>query len=44
VIASVVAFHARQAGQQTARGGRDQDDALAGYRPESLRVLFGEDR
>jgi hypothetical protein len=36
VIAGVLAFHARQ---------RDRDPAAppaAGYRPESLRVLFGE--
>jgi hypothetical protein len=37
VIAGVLAFHARQ---------RDRDPAAppaAGYRAESLRVLFGED-
>jgi hypothetical protein len=37
VIAEVLAFHARQ---------RDRDPAAppaAGYRAESLRVLFGED-
>ena len=36
VIAGVLAFHARQ---------RDRDPAAppaAGYRPESLRILFGE--
>jgi hypothetical protein len=44
VIASVVAFHARQAGRQATPGARDRGDAGAGYRPEALRVLFGEDR
>lgn len=39
VIASVVAFHARRAGQQAAPAGPVRD---AGYRPETLKILFGE--
>ena len=37
VIAGVLAFHRRQAGQQAAPPG----PATAGYRAESLNVLFG---
>jgi site-specific recombinase XerC len=44
VIASVVAFHARQAGRQPVPGSQDRADALWGYRPESLKILFGETR
>jgi hypothetical protein len=41
VIASVVAFHARQAGRQPVPGSQDRADALSGYWPESLKILFG---
>jgi len=38
VIASVAAFHARRARPAPAGGpGRD-----SGYRPETLKILFGE--
>jgi integrase len=41
VIASVAAFHARRAGPQAMpEGGRDV--LSSGYRPESLKVLFGD--
>jgi integrase len=42
VIASVVAFHARRAGRLPAPGGQGRGDASPGYRPEALRILFGE--
>ena len=38
VIAAVVAHHARGQGGPVGRGGAE---AAAGYRPESLSVLFG---
>jgi site-specific recombinase XerC len=41
VIASVAAFHARRAGPQAMPEG-DQDVLSSGYRPESLKVLFGD--
>jgi site-specific recombinase XerD len=40
VIAAVVAHHARRGGQPA---GQDGAGAAAGYRPESLRVLFGQE-
>ena len=42
VIASVAAFHARRAGPQVMPGGGDRDVLSSGYRPESLKVLFGD--
>jgi len=39
-IAAVVAHHARRGGQPA---GQDGPGAAAGYRPESLRVLFGQE-
>lgn len=45
VIASVVAYHARRAGTAKDPGpGELPGPAAAQYRPESLRVLFGEGR
>ena len=44
VIASVVAFHARRAGQAPVPGSQDPGVAVPGYRPEALRILFGEGR
>ena len=38
VIAAVVAHHARRQGGPVGQGGAE---AAAGYRPESLSVLFG---
>ena len=38
VIAAVVAHHARRQGGPAGQGGAE---AAAGYRPESLSVLFG---
>jgi hypothetical protein len=41
VIATVATFHARRAAPQVMpEGGRDV--LSAGYRPESLKVLFGD--
>jgi integrase len=42
VIASVAAFHARRAGPQVMPEGGDRDVLSSGYRPESLKVLFGD--
>jgi integrase len=42
VITSVVAFHARQAGRQVVPHGQDRDVPSSGYRPESLKILFGD--
>jgi integrase len=42
VIAAVVAHHARSRGRQPAGAGGA--GAAAGYRPESLSVLFGQER
>jgi integrase len=44
VIASVAAFHARRAGPQVMPEGGDRDVLSSGYRPESLKVLFGDVR
>jgi integrase len=45
VIASVVAYYSRQAAGTHGQGpGAEPARAVARYRPESLRVLFGEDR
>jgi integrase len=42
VIASVAAFHARRAGPRVMADGGDGDVLPSlGYRPESLKVLFG---
>ena len=43
VIASVAAFHARQAGRALS-GGQDHGVPSSGYRPESLKILFGDAR
>ncbi len=42
VIASVAAFHARRAGPQVMPEGGGRDVLSSGYRPESLKVLFGD--
>ena len=42
VIASVAAFHARQAVRQVMPEGGDLDVLPSGYRPESLKILFGD--
>jgi integrase len=42
VIASVAAFHARRAVQQVMPEGRGLDVPPSGYRPESLKILFGD--
>ena len=42
VIASVAAFHARRAAPQVTPGGGDRDVLSSGYRPESLKILFGD--
>jgi integrase len=42
VIASVAAFHARRAAPQVMPEGGDRDVPSSGYRPESLKVLFGD--
>jgi integrase len=42
VIASVAAFHARRAAPQVMPEGGDRDVLSSGYRPESLKVLFGD--
>jgi integrase len=42
VIASVAAFHARRAGCEVALDGGDRDVPSPGYRPESLKILFGD--
>jgi integrase len=42
VIASVAAFHARRAGRPELPAGGDRDVLSSGYRPESLKVLFGD--
>ncbi|MGI9005858.1 MAG: tyrosine-type recombinase/integrase [Streptosporangiaceae bacterium] len=42
VIASVAAFHARRAAPQIMPEGGDRDVPSSGYRPESLKVLFGD--
>ena len=45
VVASVVAYHSRQAaGARGASRGADPAHTAARYRPESLRVLFGDGR
>jgi len=43
VIASVAAFHTRQAGRALS-GGQDHGVPSSGYRPESLKILFGDAR
>jgi integrase len=42
VIASVAAFHARRSGPQAMADGGGRDVLSSGYRPESLKVLFGD--
>jgi integrase len=42
VIASVAAFHARRSGPQAIADGGGRDVLSSGYRPESLKVLFGD--
>jgi integrase len=42
VIASVAAFHARRSGPQAVADGSGRDVLPSGYRPESLKVLFGD--
>jgi integrase len=42
VIASVAAFHVRRAGRQEMPEGGDRDVPSPGYRPESLKILFGD--
>jgi len=42
VIASAAAFHARRAGPQVMPEGGGRDVLSSGYRPESLKVLFGD--
>ena len=42
VIASVAAFHARRAVQQVMPEGGGLDVPPSGYRPESLKILFGD--
>jgi hypothetical protein len=42
VIASVASFHARRAGPQVMPGSSDRNVLSSGYRPESLKVLFGD--
>jgi hypothetical protein len=42
VIASVAAFHARRSGPQAVADGSGRDVLSSGYRPESLKVLFGD--
>jgi integrase len=42
VIASVVAFHSRRARQQNTPGAGEQPAARSDYRPETLKILFGE--
>jgi hypothetical protein len=42
VIASVAAFHARRAAPPVMPEGGDRDVPSSGYRPESLKVLFGD--
>ena len=42
VIASVAAFHARRSAPQVMPGGGARDVLSSGYRPESLKVLFGD--
>jgi integrase len=42
VIASVAAFHARRSGPQAVADGNGRDVLSSGYRPDSLKVLFGD--
>jgi len=42
VIASVAAFHSRRACQQNTPGAGEQPGARSDYRPETLKILFGE--
>jgi integrase len=42
VIASVTAFHARRAGHQDMPGSGGMAVPSSGYRPESLKILFGD--
>jgi site-specific recombinase XerC len=42
VITSVAAFHARRARRQVVPDGQDPDLPSSGYRPESLKILFGD--
>jgi len=42
VIASVAAFHARRAAPQVMPEDGDRDVLSSGYRPESLKILFGD--
>jgi hypothetical protein len=42
VSASVLAHHRRQAGPGTGDGGREVPSSA--YRPETLGILFGDDR
>jgi hypothetical protein len=42
VIASVAAFHARRAAGPEMPASGDRDVLSSGYRPESLKILFGD--